>query len=844
MLEFYRPAKEKGAAVPHILGLTASPVASSNPLDLETLEDTLDAKCVSPKRHREELLTYVNLPQMSIVSYGPPLVLNKKDATPAMVSLSKARAGMDMLQDPTILALKADKSERGRARLRDAVMRRDTFAQQKMQAFCHAAGEIAKQLGPWAADFYIHQVIAILETSYFSPGTPPGEMAVDMDAQDDPELRYMGEIFHKIQCPAPFPVPCPLSEKLEKLVEILAATEDELRGIVFATERTTVAVLGHILRTHPLLHGRLRVGTMVGTSSCSSKKQDILELSHGEVNETLMAFRSGKLNLLVATSVLEEGIDVPACNMVICFDRPVTLKVFIQRRGRARMRESRLVLLLDNESRDEAYEWLEMERQMKAKYENDQRQLLALQADEDEEHPDYPVLEVKDGNGDLLARLTIEDAKGHLEHFCATLSSAKFVDYSPFYMVRMMGQEIDPKSPKARFKATVQLPVSLPLELRQFGSLHIWKSERNAFRDAAFQAYLALYRVGLVNDHLLPWRESDIFENTKARTSFTMCQERFDPWPSVALAWETPKEFYRRTLTFAGPGDTGQVNFDLTLPVPIPNMPEQIVHYDLHTAYTMTMGDAPQVPYPVFHASNDVHKLITMAFGHRGERYAVTGKRHIVWLASRDFQLSMQDIAGANLNDHLFPNLLRGRYLIRDTTNHNQPYYFKELLPSKPPDEQVRRHNKRLEDYPKDVPYVAVTDWYKRAGYFLRPKPQPQLVELGSKKPYHRIIPAEFIKVDTIPAIYARIGLMYPALLHALDVHFVSQDLWQTRLAALDLSDMSMVTTAICPRSARMAVNYERVEFLGDCILKLCATSNCLAHRKSDTSNLQAVGTN
>lgn len=836
MLEFYRPAKEKGAAVPHILGLTASPVASSNPLDLEALEDTLDARCLSPKRHREELMRYVNLPRMSIVSYGPPLVLNKEDATRAMVSLFRARDGMDMLRDPTILALKADKSERGRAKLREAFMKRDTFAQQKMQSFCHAARELSRQLGPWAADYYIHRVITGFETTFFKPGKALGENEFDMESQYDAEVRYIGDIFRQIQCPAPSPVSFPLSRKLDKLVEILASSEDELRGIVFATERTTVAVLGHILRMHPLLHGRFKVGTMVGTSSYSSKKQDILELSHGDANETLMAFRSGKLNLLVATSVLEEGIDVPACNMVICFDRPVTLKVFIQRRGRARMRESRLVLLLDNESHNEAHEWLEMERQMKAKYEDDQRQLRALQAYEDEEHPDYPVLEVKDEDGDLLARLTIEDAKGHLDHFCATLSSARFVDYSPFYIVRMMGPETDPKSPRALFKATVQLPVSLPFELRQFDSLHIWKSERNAFRDAAFQAYSALYRAGLVNDHLLPLKESDILKDTKARTSFTMCRERFDPWPSVALGWESPKELYGCTLTFAGPGDTDQVSFELVLPVPIPNMSQQTVHWDLHTAYTMTTGGASQVHYPVFHASNDVQKLISMAFGHRGERYAVTEKRHIVWLASRNHQLSMHDIARADLNHHQFPDLLQGRYLVRDAQNHNHPYYFEEFLPSRPPDELVRKHNKRLEDYPRNVPYVAVTDWSKKAGYFLRPKPQPQQVERASSRPYHRIIPAEFIKVDAIPAIYARFGLMYPALLHALDLHFVAHDLWQNRLAALELSDMSMVTTAICSRAARMAVNYERVEFLGDCILKLCASSNCLAHRKSGTS--------
>jgi ERCC4-related helicase len=65
---------------------------------------------------------------------------------------------------------------------------------------------------------------------------------------------------------------------------------------------------------------------------------------------TLEKFRSGELDLIISTTVLEEGIDVPACNIVICFDEPSSLKSFVQRRGRARMKESKLVLMQKNGS--------------------------------------------------------------------------------------------------------------------------------------------------------------------------------------------------------------------------------------------------------------------------------------------------------------------------------------------------------------------------------------------------------------------------------------------------------------------------------------------------------------
>eukprot|EP01038_Epipyxis_sp_PR26KG_P010334 gene10334-13884_t len=62
--------------------------------------------------------------------------------------------------------------------------------------------------------------------------------------------------------------------------------------------------------------------------------------------DTLIKFKSGKFNILFATDVAEEGLDVRACQLVINFDLPSTLKSFIQRRGRARAHSSRIIALV------------------------------------------------------------------------------------------------------------------------------------------------------------------------------------------------------------------------------------------------------------------------------------------------------------------------------------------------------------------------------------------------------------------------------------------------------------------------------------------------------------------
>jgi ERCC4-related helicase len=50
--------------------------------------------------------------------------------------------------------------------------------------------------------------------------------------------------------------------------------------------------------------------------------------------------------VLVATDVLAEGIDVPACNVVVCFDEIQNTRCFAQMRGRARSKDGSFIALV------------------------------------------------------------------------------------------------------------------------------------------------------------------------------------------------------------------------------------------------------------------------------------------------------------------------------------------------------------------------------------------------------------------------------------------------------------------------------------------------------------------
>lgn len=60
------------------------------------------------------------------------------------------------------------------------------------------------------------------------------------------------------------------------------------------------------------------------------------ENEHRKQEEVLKRFRMHTCNLLIGTSVLEEGIELPKCNLVIRWNLPTTYRSYVQCKGRAR----------------------------------------------------------------------------------------------------------------------------------------------------------------------------------------------------------------------------------------------------------------------------------------------------------------------------------------------------------------------------------------------------------------------------------------------------------------------------------------------------------------------------
>ena len=132
----------------------------------------------------------------------------------------------------------------------------------------------------------------------------PVEITVQADEQNKPDIKQ-----YRIHLPS-------RDEKLNAMERILIA-EGYDRAIVFCNTKNMT----------DLLAGRLKMKGF----SCQCIHGDIQQRVR---EKTLQAFRSGKLNILIATDVAARGLDIDDVDAVFNYDVPDELEYYIHRIGR------------------------------------------------------------------------------------------------------------------------------------------------------------------------------------------------------------------------------------------------------------------------------------------------------------------------------------------------------------------------------------------------------------------------------------------------------------------------------------------------------------------------------
>jgi len=147
---------------------------------------------------------------------------------------------------------------------------------------------------------------------------------------------------------------------LAKVLEEQLKVKPETRIIIFTQYRDTVKLIIKALQRHPTL----KVERFVG----QGEREGDPGMSQEQQREALEKLRNGDANVLIATSIAEEGLDIPEVDHVIFYE-PVPSEIrYIQRRGRTGRRVSgKVTILIAEDTVDEAFYWSSISRAKKMK---------------------------------------------------------------------------------------------------------------------------------------------------------------------------------------------------------------------------------------------------------------------------------------------------------------------------------------------------------------------------------------------------------------------------------------------------------------------------------------------
>ncbi|KAK2993669.1 hypothetical protein RJ640_009484 [Escallonia rubra] len=468
MKVFYKPDVNK---LPRVFGMTASPkFGKGNAImcacacaSISNLETLLHAKVYSVE-DKEELEQFVNSPKLRVYYY-------ENSASSTSCPNENYFMKLERIKHQCVSALSRKTDDHS-----------SLYSIKKMLQRLH--GNVIfclENLGVWGA---LQATRDLLKSDYFERNElVEAEGQCSADSLCDKYLALASDCMKdNIEADLssveilrePF-----FSRKLIKLIGILSSfrIQPNMKCIVFVNRIVTARSLSYILGNLKVLSS-WKCGFLVGVHS------GLKSMSRKTTNIILEKFRSGELNLLVATKVGEEGLDIQTCCLVIRFDLPETVASFIQSRGRARMPQSEYAFLVDCGNQKELNlvgNLTKDEDQMNKEIASRKASVTSV----DFEERTYKV----DSTGATISSVS---SVSLLHHYCSKLPRDEFFNPRPlfFYFDETEGSVCH-----------IILPANAPMH--QIVSAP-QPSVEAAKKDACLKACSELHNLGALTDYLLP----------------------------------------------------------------------------------------------------------------------------------------------------------------------------------------------------------------------------------------------------------------------------------------------------------------------------------------------------
>ncbi|CAN9461982.1 unnamed protein product [Alternaria alternata] len=606
-----------------------------------------------------------------------------------------------------------------------------------------------------------------------------------------------------------------LSSKVLKLrhwLNLYYERDDGARCIVFVTQRQTARLLELIFSQigGPNLRCSVLVGVnnRVGEHNISLRNQIL----------TVAKFRRGELNCLFATSVAEEGLDIPQCNLVVRFDLYRTMIAYVQSRGRARHRNSRYLHMVE------------------AGNEDHQSRVLDVKSDEDTMRRYCKALpqdrQIGGNDVDLLC-VRRQDSLSVLNHFVATLPGPdRQTMLQPTYSFTG-----DIQSKKATAKCS-----------------------------AAFKACLKLYNKGYLSENLLPTTHKSLPAGTNAllalsekkKGMYSMLIKPESIW-KIGRGVVPLRVFYLTLIDLDAGLDRPHQPMGLLTRNPLPQMPNFPI-YLTDCRPSNVISQSSQTPLYVSAETIDILTGFTLRIYEDvyNKKYENDAKKMSYWVVpilpgkmssplsvtALDQILDMEQVHRV-YNEPMWrwtPKTiskdLLDRYFV-DPMNGGRRYYSNHLAT------QLKPQDPGYLEVNQSQPVLEVEKIPFRRNHLARVE-EKEKGELDDLKTY---ICPEPLHVSNLATPFVVVCYVLPAIIHRFESYLIALDACKT--LDLDISP-ALALEALTKDSdnseehgeekinfkSGMGPNYERLEFLGDCFLKM-ATSLSVFVQQPDENEFE-----
>ncbi|KAG5868387.1 hypothetical protein JTB14_013589 [Gonioctena quinquepunctata] len=262
------------------------------------------------------------------------------------------------------------------------------------------------------------------------------------------------------------------SNKILKLLSIFEEykekSEENLCCIVFTQKRFTAKVIFHILKSLTMCHtsySHIKPDFLVGYSNNPQNETRENLYCAKKNKQVLQEFADKELNVLVATDVLEEGVDIPKCTLVIKFDKPEDYRSYIQSKGRARHKKSLYYMIVENGAAEKYQEKYRNFQQVEEILNNfligknlerldPSREDIERMYNENEICPYYV-------DGPESAQVNMQSAIPLLCQYCSSLPSDMYTLHAPEWYLKSNCESGEPD--EKRFSIVIILPTICPI---------------------------------------------------------------------------------------------------------------------------------------------------------------------------------------------------------------------------------------------------------------------------------------------------------------------------------------------------------------------------------------------